>query len=139
VISNNYGRDYEEEFAWPGTHDPSARLALTAALEFLEALGEGRYRAGLRELAQVAAQTLAQAWGVALGAPAQMFAATVTLPLPVQEAGTEEAAKRWRRKLLDEQRIELPVFAIDGRLWLRFSAQVYNELSDYEALARVFA
>jgi len=30
------------------------------------------------------------------------------------------------------------LFPVNGRLWLRFSAQVYNELSDYEALARVF-
>ena len=41
-------------------------------------------------------------------------------------------------RLLDEHRIEVPVFAATGRLWARISAQVYNELSDYEALARVF-
>jgi hypothetical protein len=32
----------------------------------------------------------------------------------------------------------VPIFPIAGRLWARLSAQVYNELSDYEALARVF-
>ena len=62
----------------------------------------------------------------------------VSLPLPVDEAGSEEAARRWRRRLLDEHRIEVPIFPIAGRLWARLSAQVYNELSDYEALARVF-
>lgn len=50
---------------------------------------------------------------VAPGAPAELFGAMVTLPLPVAEAGTEEAAKRWRKKLLDEQRIDRAhVFAI---------------------------
>lgn len=48
------------------------------------------------------------------------------------------AARRWRRRLLDEHRIEVPIFPIAGRLWARISAQVYNELSDCEALARVF-
>lgn len=48
------------------------------------------------------------------------------------------SARRWRKRLLDEHRIEVPLFPVNGRLWLRFSAQVYNELSDYEALARVF-
>ncbi len=62
----------------------------------------------------------------------------VSLPLPVDEAGSEEAARRWRRRLLDEHRIEVPIFPAAGRLWARLSAQVYNELSDYEALARVF-
>ncbi|MBI3140446.1 MAG: aminotransferase class V-fold PLP-dependent enzyme, partial [Rhodocyclales bacterium] len=111
---------------------------VSAALEFIEALGAARYRAGLGELARAAASRIAAAWGVAPGAPPEMFAAMVTLPLPVAEAGSEEAAKRWRRKLLEEHRVEVPVFAIEGRLWVRLSAQVYNELADYEALARAF-
>ena len=36
----------------------------------------------------------------------------------------------WRAKLLHEHGIEVPIFTIDGRLWVRISAQVYNELSD---------
>lgn len=88
--------------------------------------------------ARAAADIVADAWRVAPGAPLGMVAAMVTLPLPVEEAGTEEAARRWRKRLLDEHRIEVPLFPVNGRLWLRFSAQVYNELSDYEALARVF-
>jgi len=78
------------------------------------------------------------AWRRARRSAFGMYAAMVTLPLPVEEAGSEEAARRWRKRLLDEHRIEVPLFAVNGRLWLRFSAQVYNELSDYEALARVF-
>jgi isopenicillin-N epimerase len=42
-------------------------------------------------------------------------------------------------KLLQQHQIEVPIHAIEGRLWVRISAQVYNELSDYEALANVFA
>jgi isopenicillin-N epimerase len=62
----------------------------------------------------------------------------VTLPFPVADEGTREAALRWRAKLLHERRVEVPVIPIDGRLFVRISAQVYNELSDYEALARSF-
>ena len=138
VVSNFYGEGYEQEFAWPGTHDPSARLAVTAALEFIEALDVGCYQSELVGQARAAADIVADAWRVAPGAPLGMYAAMVTLPLPVDEAGSEEAARRWRKRLLDEHRIEVPLFAVNGRLWLRFSAQVYNELSDYEALARVF-
>lgn len=139
VISNYFGEGYEREFGWTGTGDPTARLAVTAALEFIEALGVERYRTALREQAREAAQRIAQAWGVQPGAPEAMFAAMVTLPLPVDEAATPEALVRWRLKFLREHRIEVPVIAIAGRLWVRISAQVYNELSDYEALARVFA
>ncbi|MCY7387291.1 MAG: aminotransferase class V-fold PLP-dependent enzyme [Burkholderiales bacterium] len=139
VISNFYGEGFEKEFAWTGTIDPSARLAITAALEFIEAIGLERYHTALRAQAREASAMLANAWGVVPGAPAEMFAAMVTLPLPVNEPGSKEAVARWRLKLLQEHNIEVPVHAINGRLWVRISAQVYNELSDYEALAQVFA
>jgi len=138
VISNYFGEGFEKEFAWTGTGDPSARLAVTAALEFIEALGVARYGHALRDQARAAAQHIAQAWGVAPGAPLEMSAAMVTLPLPVDEPADAETAARWRLKLLEKHRIEVPVIAIEGRLWVRISAQVYNELSDYEVLARVF-
>ncbi len=138
VISNYFGEGFETEFSWTGTADPSARLAITAALEFIEALGVDRYRSALRDQTRAAAVHLANAWGVEPGAPADMFAAMVTLPLPVTEPGSKEAAARWRLKLLQEHNIEVPIHAINGRLWVRVSAQVYNELSDYDALAKVF-
>ena len=68
-----------------------------------------------------------------------MFLSMVTLPLPVDEPGSAEAVARWRLKLLREHNIEVPIHAIGGRLWVRISAQVYNEMSDYEALAKVFS
>ena len=139
VISNFFGQGFEKEFAWTGTVDPSARLAVTAALDFIEALGVERYRDALRNQAKAAATLLENAWGVSPGAPAEMFAAMVTLPLPVDEPGSDEAAARWRLKLLREHNIEVPIHSIGGRLWVRISAQVYNEMSDYGALARVFA
>jgi len=101
-------------------------------------LGVDCYQSELVGPARAAAELVADAWRVAPGAPLGMCAAMVSLPLPVDEAGSGEAARRWRRRLLDEHRIEVPIFPIAGRLWARLSAQVYNELSDYEALARVF-
>jgi len=101
-------------------------------------LGVDCYQSELVGQARAAAELVADAWKVAPGAPLGMCAAMVSLPLPVDEAGSEENARHWRRRLLDEHRIEVPIFPIAGRLWARLSAQVYNELSDYEALARVF-
>ena len=138
VISNFFGEGFTKEFAWTGTRDPSARLAVTAALEFIEALGVTRYRDALHDQARAAASILAKAWDVTPGAPSEMFAGMVTLPLPVDEPASTESVARWRQKLLHEHNIEVPIHAIGGRLWVRISAQVYNELSDYEALARVF-
>lgn len=138
VISNYFGEGFEREFSWTGTGDPSARLAVTAALTFIERLGRERYQAALRTLAHEAAVQIADAWGVTPGAPLELFAGMVTLPFPVDEPGDEESAARWRLKLLRDYQIEVPVLAINGRLWVRISAQVYNECADYQALADVF-
>jgi len=138
VISNFYGEGFQREFGWCGTGDYSAKLAVPAAIEFIEALGVERYRSHLRALAAEAAQLICEAWKVTPGAPLSMFHPMVTIPLPVDEAGNAEAVARWRTQLLTEHKIEVPIHAINGKLHVRMSAQVYNELSDYEKLARVF-
>ncbi len=138
VISNYFGQGYEKEFAWTGTGDFTARLSIPAALDFIEALGVARYRHGLTTLARDAAAMLSAAWNVTPGAPAEMFTSMVTLPLPISEAGTLEGVQRWRAKLLAEHNVEVPIHLINDRLWVRISAQVYNEMSDYEALAKAF-
>jgi hypothetical protein len=38
------------------------------------------------------------------------------------------------RKLIAEHRVVAPVMVPDGRLWVRISAQIYNEPADYERL-----
>jgi selenocysteine lyase/cysteine desulfurase len=37
--------------------------------------------------------------------------------------------------LIDASRIEVPVKCVQGRLYVRLSAHLYNQLSDYERLA----
>ena len=138
VISNYFGEGFEKEFAWTGTGDFTARLAVPAAIDFIEALGAVRYREALCNMARDAAAMLCDAWNVKPGAPAEMFTSMVTLPLPVDEPGTIEGAQFWRKTLLLDHNVEVPIHLINGRLWVRISAQVYNERSDYEALAKAF-
>lgn len=138
AISNFFGAGFPTEFDWQGTRDYSAWLAVTAALSFIDALGVQRYSEHLRVLATDAATLIADRWQVDLPAPVEQFAAMVTLPLPIADAATADNARRWHQLLWQAHRIEVPVQAFNGRLWVRISAQVYNELLDYEALADVF-
>jgi isopenicillin-N epimerase len=139
VISNYYGEGFQREFGWCGTGDFSAKLSVPAAIEFVEALGVVRYRAHLRSLASAAAQMIAAAWKVPLPSPLSMCHSMVTIPLPIDEPASAEGVARWRMTLLREHAIEVPIHAINGKLHVRISAQVYNEMSDYERLAGVFA
>lgn len=51
------------------------------------------------------------------------------------DAHNYESARAWSERLWDRHRIAVPVGHAEGRLWVRISAQVYNDPSDFEALA----
>jgi isopenicillin-N epimerase len=57
------------------------------------------------------------------------------VPLPERAGATADQAARLRTALLVEDRIEVQLHAWRGRLWVRVSAQVYNDRSDVMRLA----
>jgi isopenicillin-N epimerase len=133
VISNRWGQGFPAEFDWAGTRDPSAWLATPEAIAFLGSLGLARYREYIHRLALEAAALIAGAWRVDVTAPPALLGAMATLPLP--DALQGRAAAEIHDALWERRRVEVPVLEIDGRLWVRISGQVYNELADYAALA----
>lgn len=139
VISHGYGEGFPAEFDWTGTRDHSPWLAVAAALDFVEALGLDRMRAWQRALRRRACERLQQTWGVPAGGPDDMLAAMATLRLPErhQPAGPADrrAAERVHDSLWTGHRIETPIVPFAGRLWLRISAQIYNDIDEYRALA----
>ena len=60
----------------------------------------------------------------------------IRLPRAWQEAApaTRETAAKLQSTLLRDHRIAVAIMAIDGALWARISAQVYNAPADYERL-----
>jgi isopenicillin-N epimerase len=135
VISWGLDQGFTTEFDCVGTRDPSPHLAAPAAIEFLTELGPGAVRAYNHALAWEAAGRLAARWGTRVPVPEEMAGTMVTVPLPARAGGTEEAARSLRDALLFEDRIEVQLHAWRGSLWVRISAQVYNEIADYERLA----
>ena len=63
----------------------------------------------------------------------------ITVALPEHLGATDDDAARLRLELLLEDHIEVHLFAWRGRLWLRVSAQIYNDGSDIERLADAVA
>jgi isopenicillin-N epimerase len=135
VISWGLDRGFTTEFDWQGTHDPTAYLAAPAAVAFLRELGLEDVLAYNRDLVWEAARLLARRWGTEVPAPRAMIGCMATLPLPTGTGSSKEDAIRVRDALLYEDRIEVQLHAWRGRLWTRISAQIYNEMSDYERLA----
>jgi len=135
VISWGLDQGFTSEFDWVGTYDPSAYLAAPEGIAFMQDIGLEAMRSYNHTLVWEATQILTQRWGLGLRTPRTMIGSMVTLPLPESLGSTKEAAATLRDALLFEDRIEVPIMAIGGRLWVRISAQVYNDLSDIERFA----
>lgn len=115
---------------WQGTRDPSAYLAVPAALRFMEERDWPRVQARCHALLRQARQTLQALTGLPQICPdsAEWYAQMATFPLPACDAG-------WlKRRLYDEYRIEVPIIEWGGRQFVRVSVQAYNTQHDVEAL-----
>jgi isopenicillin-N epimerase len=139
VISWGLDRGFTTEFDCVGTRDPSPALAAPEAIAFLRALGVEAAQRYMHELAFESARRLAALWDTRFEAPESMIGTMATVPLPERAGATAEAALALRNALLYEDKIEVQLHAHRGRLWVRISAQVYNEASDYERLGEAVA
>ena len=140
VISWGLDQGYTTEFDLVGTRDPSPHLAAPAAFAFIEELGGlPAMHAYMHELAWNGASLLAARWGTPLDTPRELLGAMVTVMAPEHAGGTAEDASVLRDRLLLDEGIEVKVHAYRGRVHLRVSAQVYNEIADFEQLAHAVA
>ncbi len=120
---------FVDEHDWTGTRDPSACLAVPAALAFRRDHDWERVSAGCRALAREARGMLLAETGLsALCRPDPWLAQMVAVPLPPVDPEGLNAALRHRHG------IEAPVTSHAGRAWLRVSLQAYNSLQDIEKL-----
>ncbi len=136
------------EFDWTGTSDPTAWLAIPAAVEFLRGLVPGGL-AGLRqhnhELVVAARDLVCERLGLMPAAPAEMLGSLASIVLPQRDDPVDASAPPTtdplHDRLLDDHGIQVPVMRWPHpplRL-LRISAQAYNALPDYERLADALA
>jgi isopenicillin-N epimerase len=139
VISWGLGEGYTREFDWVGTRDPSAWLAAPEGIAFMSDLGVEAVQRWNHDLAWQAAQLLCHAWGTEHGIDERCTGTMATVPLPTELGSSPAEATRLRDALLDEEAIEVQLHAWGGRLWARVSAQIYNEISDFERLAAAVA
>jgi len=150
------------EFDWTGTSDPTAYLAIPAALDFFTALVPGGWAEVIERnhrLVLVGRQKLLDVLGSGPAAPAEMIGSIAAVELsddispgPAEPAGDADPSATYpldplHEALIYEDAIEVPVYAwphtpADGsprRRLLRVSAQLYNTPADYDRLAAALA
>jgi isopenicillin-N epimerase len=138
VISHGYGRGFTAEFDWTGTRDPSPWLATPAAIDFHNQIGGSSLCQRNAELACESAAFLANQWKTERGSPDVLTGSMATVRLPLTGVAGTERAQQLRDQLFQIHRIEVAIGAFADSLWVRISAQAYNEPADYQRLADVF-
>ncbi|HEX3646426.1 MAG TPA: aminotransferase class V-fold PLP-dependent enzyme [Vicinamibacterales bacterium] len=135
IVSWGSGLGFQAEFEHQATSDPTSYLAAPEGIALLREWDFDAVLAYMHGLAREAARVLTERWGTTLDAPDEMIGAMVTVPLPERAGATADQAARLRTALLVEDRIEVQLHAWRARLWVRVSAQVYNDRSDVFRLA----
>jgi isopenicillin-N epimerase len=135
IVSWGSGQGFQAEFEYQATSDPTNYLAAPEGIAVLREWGFPDVLTYIHGLAREAARVLTDRWGTTLDAPDEMIGAMVTVPLPEAAGATAGEAARLRTALLVEDRIEVQLHAWRERLWVRVSAQVYNDRSDVARLA----
>ena len=134
TISHGYLDGFLAEFDWTGTRDNTAFLAIDAAIAFHARLGGADLRARNAALAGEAGRLLAgrlrtESYHSDGGSMA-------IIRMPVVGPATRDHAKELRERLF-AAKTDAPLMAQDGQIWLRVSAQAYNDIADYQRLADI--
>lgn len=128
------------EFDWTGTYDPTAWLCVPSALGFMEQ--QGGWPEVMRRnhaLVLLGRDLLCDALNIRPPAPDAMLGAMAAVPIPdgMPYPAAIIPADPLQDELLFEHNIEVPIvpWPEPPKRVLRISAQLYNELVDYEKLA----
>mgnify|MGYP002620588566 CR=1 FL=1 len=131
------------EFGWTGTGDPSAMLCVPGALRFMKGLLEGGWPAVMganRALALRAREIVGAALGVEPIAPESMIGPMASFVLPDHDGEPVMPPIRFdplKIALEREHRIQIPIFPWPQhpKRMIRLSAQLYNDIGQYDRLA----
>ena len=124
--------EWWEQFVWPGTRDPSAYLATTAAFDLLQRAGVDQFRMRSHALAKYARERIVEFTGLEPPTPDshEWYGSMVSVPLP---PGDNAALQK---KLWQKHHIETPVVDRSGQRSIRVSCHLYTSVDDIDALLR---
>lgn len=118
----------ERRLQWQGTRDLAAFLSVPAAIEFQARHDWEHVRRDCHALAAQTLHDISAITGLAPVCQDSDFGQMVVIPVPAMDP------QALKQTLFERYRIEIPVTAHQGQLFIRLSVQGYNSTSDIDAL-----
>jgi selenocysteine lyase/cysteine desulfurase len=137
IITSKYRTGFVNEYSYTGTKDYSSIFTIPDAIEFRKSLGETEIMKYMNDLAWEAGIEVAKIWGTeTLIINKVRIGSMVNVRLPIND---EEVIRKIIYKALFEHNVYMITFKFnDNNHYVRFSGQIYNEISDYIYAAETF-
>ncbi|KDR68934.1 hypothetical protein GALMADRAFT_77978 [Galerina marginata CBS 339.88] len=130
------------KFFWTGQTDPVPTLSIEFATAFRQRLGgEKKINDYCHALAVEGGRLVAKKLGTAVMDPTDLGELTanmtnIELPISRTIKPSNEVFLLFEEELIEVHKTFAPPFYYEGRWWVRASAQIYNDLSDFERLGK---
>lgn len=123
-------QQWQEEQIWLGTRNQTGCLAIPTAIDFFEKVGFENVRNRMNYLASVAEEKLSELFGTTPIAKRNdgWYGSMAHVPLP------EGDWSSLQEELWVQEAIEVPVWELNGRWWIRVSCHLYNSIEQIEFL-----
>lgn len=139
ILSSDIAYPFPYNFGWTGTRDPSSWLAILAGFDFMDRFGEAQVRGHNHELLGDGIALLTEMWKSNITIPDTMRAcmSVVSAPDGLPYPPTDQGRALLELDLKERCKIIVSASIVSrGQVWLRITAQIYNDIRDYEKLGR---
>jgi len=128
---------WADEFTWSGTRNPTAYLAVPAAIDFLESVGLDAFRARTHWLARYARERIAELTQLEPIVPDDpaWYGSMAHVPLASTTTNETCAVSNPLQNIIRERfNIEVPVVDFRSRRYIRVSCHLYNDTEQIDRL-----
>ena len=126
---------FPKSFFAQGTDDYSSYLTTPHAIRFHESFDSVERDAHNRQLIDEVAKMLHDHWGTETDVPTAMFCPWMRLvQVPCKQQLTQSQTEDVTLQMSSEHKVETVVLSPGDSTYVRLSANIYNEVSDYEKL-----
>jgi isopenicillin-N epimerase len=134
TISNDYGYGYRKEFDWVGTRNPSSWLTLSDTIEFYNNIGFEQINNYNNNLLKYTVDTYFKEIKIPNEINLSNYSWLISLPFPYFADFSKDANVKLRNYFYNEYGIEIMFVIFEGKIWIRFAAQIYNTIAESEYL-----